>query len=220
MAERGRPRRFDRVEVLQKAMELFWRRGYDGASVADLTTAMGINSPSLYACFGSKEQLFRDAVALYGETDGKLTACALREGATARQAVDGMLRSNAAAFVRPDHPTGCMVTLAAPTASSQSDAVCQFLMELRRQARAALEERLNRGISDGDLPDGTDTAALTDFYSTVLQGLSIQARDGADPRTMNTIVDCAMAAWHALLPVAPEPPDLHGGQCRHHANVP
>ncbi|MBN8939707.1 MAG: TetR/AcrR family transcriptional regulator [Rhizobiales bacterium] len=199
MAERGRPRRFDRVEVLRKAMELFWRRGYDGASLADLTAAMGINSPSLYACFGSKEQLFRDAVALYGETDGSLTDRALREAATAREAVETMLRGNAAAFVRPGHPTGCMVTLAAPATSSQSDAVCQFLVELRRQARTALERRLQRGIDDGDLPAGTDIAALTDFYSTVLQGLSIQARDGARPETMNAVVDCAMAGWNALL---------------------
>ena len=199
MAERGRPRRFDRQDALQKAMELFWRRGYDGASVADLTGAMGINSPSLYACFGSKEELFREAVTLYGETDGSLTRRALCEQPTARGAVEAMLRDNAQAFVRPGRPTGCMVTLAAPTGSAQSDTVCEFLAELRRQARSALADRLARGLRDGDLPAGTDIAALTDFYSTVLHGLSIQARDGAGPATMRAVVDSAMMAWDALV---------------------
>lgn len=199
MAERGRPRRFDREEALRKAMELFWRRGYDGASVADLTAAMGINSPSLYACFGSKEELFREAVTLYGETDGSLTTRALCETPTARGAVEAMLRDNAEAFIRPGRPTGCMVVLAAPTGSAQSDTVCEFLVERRRQARALLETRLLRGIRDGELPETADIGALTDFYSTVLHGLSIQARDGAGPATMRAVVDSAMMAWDALV---------------------
>src|SRR5918996_4164529 len=109
MAERGRPRSFDRAAALRRAMEVFWAKGYDGASLSDLTAAMGINSPSLYAAFGSKEGLFREAVALYGATEGTEIWEALPQAPTAREAIERFLRASALSFTRPDRPAGCLV---------------------------------------------------------------------------------------------------------------
>src|ERR671919_2398814 len=107
MAERGRPRSFERDTALRRAMEVFWAKGFDGASMADLTGAMGINSPSLYAAFGSKEDLFREAVALYGATEGTEIWSGLQEAPTARAAVERFLRVSAESFTRPGKPRGC-----------------------------------------------------------------------------------------------------------------
>src|SRR5215475_3156896 len=112
MAERGRPRRFERTEALRRAMEVFWTRGYEGASMSELTAAMGINSPSLYAAFGCKEALFREALALYEAVNSGNAARALDSEPTARRAVEAMLRENAADYAAPGRPSGCMIVLA------------------------------------------------------------------------------------------------------------
>lgn len=179
-------------------MEVFWERGYEGTSLSDLTAAMGINSPSLYAAFGCKEALFREAVALYIEVEGAPTNRAMRDEPTARSAVEAMLRNNVEGYATPGKPSGCMVVLAATLGTPENERVRAYLAGCRRAALDALRHRLDRGVVEGDVPAGTDTAALAAFYTTVLQGLSLQARDGASREALQAIVDCAMAAWETL----------------------
>ncbi|WP_280221972.1 TetR/AcrR family transcriptional regulator [Nocardia neocaledoniensis] len=192
MAERGRPRGFDRDVALRRAMEVFWERGYDGASMSDLTTAMGINSPSLYAAFGDKEALFRAAIELYGRTEGSRTARALREEPTAYAAIAAMLRDNITTYTDPGLPHGCMVVLAGATYTTRTASVRDFLVEARRHTTADIQARLDRGVREGDLRPGTDTAALAALFSTVLFGLSIQARDGVGHAELSAAVDSAL----------------------------
>ncbi|MGF6882929.1 AcrR family transcriptional regulator [Nocardia sp. GAS34] len=195
MAERGRPRAFDRELALRRAMEVFWEHGYEGASMADLTAAMGIGSPSLYAAFGCKEALFREAVGLYSRTDGSHTARALREEPTARASIEAMLRDNAVVYTAPDKPHGCMVVLAGSTYTTRNTEIRDFLIEKRTHTTEAIRARLDRGIADGDLDPATDTADLADFYATVLFGLSIRARDGSPLPDLERTIDRALAAW-------------------------
>jgi AcrR family transcriptional regulator len=198
MVGRGRPRGFDRATALHRAMEVFWEHGYEGTSIADLTAAMGIAAPSLYAAFGRKEDLFREAVELYDATEGAGTSRALEEEPTARAAIEVALRRNAAAYVDPATPNGCMVVLAATAGAVENAEVRTFLADSRRAGLAAVEQRLARGVAEGDLAPGTDTASLAAFVVTVLQGLSIQARDEADGATLDRVVDGAMAAFDAM----------------------
>src|SRR5919109_592052 len=160
MATRGRPRSFDREAALRQATEVFWRRGYEGTAISDLTKAMNINAPSLYAAFGCKEALFREAVALYNATEGAVTDRALEAAPTARQAVEDMLRLNAAAYVNPRRPPGCMVTLAATIGTPENAEARDFLSQCRQEAQDAIEARLVRGVADGDLPERADIASL------------------------------------------------------------
>ncbi|MFD3508540.1 TetR/AcrR family transcriptional regulator [Nocardia sp. NPDC058666] len=199
MAERGRPRGFDRDIALRRAMEVFWELGYDGASMSDLTAAMGINSPSLYAAFGDKEALFRAAVELYGRTEGSHTARALRDQPTAYAAIEAMLRDNIAAYADPALPTGCMVVLAGATYTGKTTAVREFLTQARRHTTAQIRARLDRGVTDGDLSPATDTAALATLYSTVLYGLSIQARDGVGRDELDAAADSALEVLAAAV---------------------
>lgn len=199
MAKRGRPRTFDRTVALRRAMEVFWRRGYQGASMAELTAAMGIASPSLYAAFTSKEALFREAVDFYNATEGLAPQQALNSPGSARQAIEAMLRHNARAYTDPGNPTGCLVILAAIGGIPESDEVSRFLARCRRRDVDDVRQRIARGIDDGDLPDTVDPASLARFVCAVLQGMSMQARDGATAEELDGIVDCAMAAWDALL---------------------
>ncbi|MBP2300585.1 TetR/AcrR family transcriptional regulator [Azospirillum picis] len=206
MPSRGRPRSFDRDAALRQAMELFWAKGYAGTSLADLTAAMGINSPSLYAAFGCKERLFREAVELYRETEGLGAWKALDACPTARDAVDWILTQTAEFAARPGKPTGCLVVLGAvPSGGVVSDAgegpddpVSRDLCDRRRDNLEALARRLDRGVADGDLPPGVDSRAVATFYLTVQQGMSLQARDGATHDTLLGVARSAMAAWPAL----------------------
>ena len=178
-------------------MEVFWRRGYEGASISDLTAAMGINAPSLYAAFGCKEALFREAVALYDTLEGSATERALREAPTARAAIEAMLRDNADIYTDPDKPSGCLIVLGATTWTPHNESVRDYLTGLRRLTFDAIRGRIERGVDDGDVPPGTDAGALAAFFNTVLEGLSIQARDGTSREQMHAIVDRALAGWDA-----------------------
>jgi AcrR family transcriptional regulator len=198
MAERGRPRSFERTAALRRAMEVFWAKGYDGASLADLTAAMGIASPSLYAAFGSKEALFREAVALYGATEGTEIWTALPETPSARAAIERFLQASAVSFTRPDRPAGCLMVLGALLANDANAKVCRELRASRAGNVAALRERLDRAIAEGELPKNLDCEAIATFYATVQQGMSIQARDGASRETLLAVAACAMAAWDGL----------------------
>lgn len=207
MAGRGRPRAFDRDAALLRAMRLFWERGYEATSLSDLTAVMGIRSPSLYAAFGSKEGLFREALALYGQTEGGTTERALAQESTARAAIEEMLRGHAVAYTQPGKPPGCMVVLAAINCTEQNVGVQRLLAEGRRTVVESLRARLEQGVADGDLPPHVDTQALTSFYATVLHGLSIQARDGYSREELLRVVDTAMAAWDGMTA-----PPATGGQ--------
>ena len=199
MATRGRPRTFDPDTALRQALDLFWERGYEGTSLNDLAEAMGIASASIYACFGSKEDLFRKVMMLYGTTSGEPPRRALREQPTACAAIHEMLRATADEITRPDTPHYCMLILAAPTGAVENHAIREFLADLRRDMFTAIKDRLARGITDGDLTaSAAGLDAIARYYTTVVQGLSIQARDGADRGELEAVITCAMAAWDTL----------------------
>jgi AcrR family transcriptional regulator len=199
---RGRPRSFDRDAALRAAMETFWQHGYEGASMAELTQSMGINSPSLYAAFGSKEGLFQEALRLYLETEDSETKKNLFSAPTARAGIHAMLRHSARSLSRPGLPHGCMLILGDANTSVQNDSVRQSLCRWRRDAQSGFEERLRRGIKDGDVPANADVAKIAGFYMTILQGLSLRARDGAPREAMLDVADAAMAAWDTLISTA------------------
>ncbi|MCT7377147.1 TetR/AcrR family transcriptional regulator [Chelativorans salis] len=201
MAERGRPRSFDRAAALRQAMEVFWAKGYDGASLSDLTAAMGINSPSLYAAFGSKEALFREAVALF-ETEGTEIWSAIPEEPTAYAAFERFLVASAKVYTRPGQPAGCLIVLSALNATDANVNICQELRDKRAANVATLRDRLERAVREGELPEGMDCLAAASFYATVQQGMSIQARDGASYETLRSVAACAMAAWDGLTAAA------------------
>jgi AcrR family transcriptional regulator len=186
MSAMARPRSFDRDAALEKAVEAFWANGYERTSIADLTKAMGIAAPSLYAAFGDKEQLFDEAVRRYQSSPaGSVIGALDTPGATAREAVAAMLAAAATDYTRPDTPHGCFV-LSEPR-----------LTEARRHSLARLRARIARGVRDGDVPAGTDAAELAAFYSAVMNGMSARARDGATARQLRGVADTAMRAWPA-----------------------
>lgn len=198
MAERGRPRAFDRADALQKAMLLFWEKGFQGASMSELTSAMGINAPSLYACFGSKEALYREALALYEAGDGAELAAAIAAAPTAREAIEIYLMRSAVLFSRPDKPAGCMVVLSVIHATGTSDEAGRALRDARGEMQGVMEARLRSDIASGELPAGCDPPAIAAFYATVQQGMSIRARDGATRAELEAVARGAMAAWAGL----------------------
>ncbi|MBP2479219.1 AcrR family transcriptional regulator [Crossiella equi] len=192
MGQRGRPRSFDREDALHKAMEVFWRFGYDGASMTRLCDAMGIASPSLYACFGSKEGLFRQAVELYGTTVGAAAQQALEDAPTAYEGIGAMLRANIVSFADTERPPGCMVVLASAAGSARNEEVSAFVTERRAAVRELFRQRLRRGVAEGDVPATANLDALAALYATVLQGLAVQARDGASREELALIIDSAL----------------------------
>jgi AcrR family transcriptional regulator len=199
MAERGRPRGFDKDQALARAMEVFWAKGYEGASMTDLTQAMGIASPSLYAAFGSKEELFRQALDLYGATEGTEIWSSVAEAPTAFQAVEAFLMQSARVFTRAGKPPGCLIVLSALHASETSETVRRELILMRKKNVADLAARLKRAVAAGEISSAADVKAIAGYYVTLQQGMSIQARDGASRHLLESIARAALAAWQPLV---------------------
>ncbi|MCY0948376.1 TetR/AcrR family transcriptional regulator [Streptomyces sp. H27-S2] len=191
--QRGRPRSFDRDAALDKAMLAFWDRGYEATSIADLTRALGIGAPSLYAAFGDKRKLFDEVVVVYGSRYADFAAVALAEEPTARAAVGRVLHEAAEVYTDPAHPPGCMVISAA--VNTTSDEVAQALRERRDASLAMFESRIRADVATGVLPADTDARALARYAGAVLQGMSQQSRDGATREELEAVAALALRAW-------------------------
>jgi AcrR family transcriptional regulator len=193
----GRPREFDRDQALEKARDAFWARGYEGTSMADLVSTLGLASARIYAAFGSKEDLFREAIELYEANEGGFTTRALAEEPTARQAIERMLREAVQTYTRPGHPQGCMVVSAATNCAVENDRVREWLAEHRRTQTASIIKRLKQAVQDGELKPDTDTQALGDYYAALMHGLSVQARDGVPRKRLLALNTVAMQSLNA-----------------------
>jgi AcrR family transcriptional regulator len=209
MAKRGRPRSFDRAAALEQAMLLFQARGYEGVSLAELTAAMAVNPPSLYAAFGSKEALFREAVALDRQRDFGAIEAALATEGTARAAIAAMLAAAAAAFSAPGRPAGSLAILGAVNCAVENAGLRDFLAENRRETARLIAARLARAQADGEIETTVDGGAIAGFCASVVNGMALAAFDGARAAELAAIADHAMAGFDAFTrsPVAelPEP---------------
>ena len=190
----GRPRNFDTDRTLDRAMQVFWKKGYEGASLSDLTRAMGIERPSLYATFGNKEALFRKVLDRYSSTVAAYVPEALKEP-TARGAVEHFLFGTVDALTCPDNPPCCM---AVQNMLSGGDDAAGIRRELTRRddgLETALRERLERAQREGDLPASADTGDLTRYILTVNHGMAVRAKAGAKREDLRRVVETAMRVW-------------------------
>ena len=189
-APRGRPRSFDRDAALERAMQVFWRKGYEATSVSDLTRAMGINPPSLYAAFGDKESLYLAALERYVSDRRESFLQTLQAAPTARHAIERLL-AEAASELTEAECRGCMLS----TAQCGDQRLQSTLAERRAAPKRELKARFDRAVREGELARGTDTGALADFYTAIFQGMAMQARDGAPRRSLLAIAQAGMRAW-------------------------
>ncbi len=195
--QKGRPREFDADEALEKALHVFWRRGYEGTSLSDLTEAMGINRPSLYAAFGNKEELFKLALDRYAQKGpGALQRSALDEP-TARAVVERTLKCAAESLTDPKNPPGCLAVQGALACGEAAESIKQALCERRTATETALRARLERAKAEGDLAPDSNPEALARFVVTVTQGMSVQAQGGATRADLLRVADMALKAWPA-----------------------
>ncbi|WP_106190630.1 TetR/AcrR family transcriptional regulator [Umezawaea tangerina] len=192
----GRPREFDLDQALDRAVEVFWRQGYEATSLADLTAAMKIGKPSLYAAFGNKEQLFRRVLDRYSEGPGSYAVRALEEP-TARKVVEAFLKGAVEATTRPQCPHGCLGVQAALAASDDGVAVHDLLTAWRDSARAMLEVRFRAALAEGDLTKGADPARLARYVMTLSFGLAVQAAGGAEADELLGVVEEVLLGWRS-----------------------
>jgi AcrR family transcriptional regulator len=192
---RGRPRSFDREAAVDAAMLLFWQHGFEASSLALLTDAMGIRPASLYAAFGSKEGLFIEALERYRSGVGSGLPRVLNTAPTAREGIARLLEGAAAAITNRSKPRGCMIVLSALHGFADSAVLDRELQKCRAQDRDAVAARIKAGIAAGELPDSCNATAMAAFYIAVIQGMSVQARDGASRATLMKIAEHAMMGW-------------------------
>jgi AcrR family transcriptional regulator len=191
---RGRPREFDPEFVLDQAIDLFWRHGYEGTSLADLTQSTGVNRPSLYAAFGNKEELFRKAVNRYVKMEMAYVSAALSES-RASDVAKSYLRNNVIAVTEPGRPSGCLSIQGAMAVSVDNASVSDFLSASRNAAEHRFADRFRKAIVDGDLPAGEDAEELALYLTSVSSGIAVRAADGASRETLTRVADRALASF-------------------------
>jgi AcrR family transcriptional regulator len=190
----GRPLSFDRDAAVHRAMLLFWRHGYEGTSLSQLTAAMGIAPPSLYAAFGDKRGLFLEAVKRY--LSGPVTSDQLIDQApTAREAAWALMEGAAIGYTGSDTPPGCLLASSAISCSAAADDVREALAAIRRGIEARLRRKIARAIKTAELPASADAKSLAGLTMTVIQGMSTMARDGASRAHLLRVAQQAMRAW-------------------------
>jgi AcrR family transcriptional regulator len=192
----GRPREFDIERALDRALEVFWRNGYEGASIANLTEAMGINPPSLYAAFGNKEALFRRALDRYvqqrtGFWDEALAA------PTARGMIAHLLHESANFLTEKCNPPGCLLVRGALSCSEAADPIVEELAARRAEGEVAIRARLDSAKQTGELPPDLEPAEFARYVMTVLEGMSVRAGAGASREELHKIAEIALRAWRA-----------------------
>lgn len=189
----GRPREFDCDTALDRALQVFWRKGYEGASMADLTEAMGITKPSLYAAFGNKEELFRKAFDRYVDGPGGYFQAALLKP-TVREVVEHLLYQAADALTNPGTP-GCLAVQGALCCGEAAETIKQELTARRVKGEDDIRQRFVQGIAEGDLPDTTDAADLARYISAITQGMAVQAAGGVGRDQLRQIAAMALRNW-------------------------
>ena len=189
----GRPRAFDIDEALEEALQMFWRKGYLGTSLTDLTEAMGINRPSLYATFGNKETLFRKVLDRYSDRQRAYLREALEEP-TARRVIERMMYGVVDLVTNPCNPSRCLFALSMLSCGDPDDPLHKELAERRVLGEIAIRDRFERALSEGDLPSDTDPATLARFVVTVNFGMSVQAASGASRAQLLEVVQTALQA--------------------------
>jgi AcrR family transcriptional regulator len=190
-AKMGRPRGFTEDAALEAAMRVFWEKGYEGATLADLTEAMGINRSSLYASFGDKEALFRMAFARYAEGPAAYTKKALQEP-TVRAVVEAMLRGALDLLTDPSHPRGCLSVQGALACGSDAEPMKQAMIEWRKRGESEIQKRLQRARAEGELAKDVNPGDLARYISTVLTGLGVQAANGSTKAEMTGVVNLVL----------------------------
>lgn len=191
---RGRPRVFDMDEALDKALKIFWARGYEGASLAELTETLGINKPSLYAAFGNKEELFHKALQRYAAGPVAFVREVTNEP-TAYKVAESFLIKATEFLVDPQHPKGCMIVQGALSSSENAEVVRNLLIKYRSSYENLLAERFARAKVEGDLPSDANPKDLAKYLATLHQGMSVQATSGATKEEILEMVKLALNAW-------------------------
>ncbi|WP_211129541.1 TetR/AcrR family transcriptional regulator [Serratia surfactantfaciens] len=195
---RGRPKQFDRDRALESALDLFWRHGYEATSLADLVEVTGAKAPTLYAEFGNKEGMFRAAVERYLQ---KYTACTnqlLEQALPVAEIVEAYVRSSVEVFTDPDTPSGCFMVCASAALSSASDDVAQMLRKKHHAQETALKACFDRKVQQGELLAKTDTALLAKYVICTIEGMSVQAREGANRGDLLRLLEALMLVWPRL----------------------
>jgi AcrR family transcriptional regulator len=188
---RGRPREFSCDEALDAATRVFWEKGYDGASLTDLTKAMGIKRTSMYWAFGNKEALYRKTMERYAETREKFMSKSL-DGGTVREGMRRLLRGAVETYCDPKYPGGCYATKGLLTGSAVSAKMRKEIVKIREAVLLILQKRFERAVKDGELPSKTSPADLARFYAVVLQGLGLHAKVGGTKDDLERVAEVAM----------------------------
>lgn len=191
---RGRPREFCTEQALARALEVFWSKGYEGTSLTDLTEAMGINRPSMYAAFGNKEELFKKALDLYEREKMAYIGRAL-EQPTARLVAETMLRGAVENATGGEQPHGCLRVINSVACGAEAESIRSEINARGKLAKAALSERFERAKEEGDLPSHVDPQGMTAVLVAMLQGISIQASQGASRDELDRLAQTGLAMW-------------------------